>query len=427
MKSAAWIAVLALACAPLAHAQPAAPSPSAPSPRAPINMTKVVSSIPDGVEWATLGSGDGCKATDHLQWNVGRGAVDVSRLAQPARDQFRHDGLAIAADPVDPFGARVTSDLMVGATITGLKGTLCGGDLVTGQVQMQVVWEVYSASQKRVVLGVRTTVTTGTRDKPIPIIRLMAGAMGASATQLMLNGGFEKLLVAGPSAAPAPAPGSPATTVAGSSPPTAAVYGPAAAKGDYLPHPGDRMVMSGLGTRGMKLTDALDSVVSLLRPGSIGSGFLVSRDGYIVTAAHVVGTEQYMKVRWSDGYETTGQVVRRDNRRDVALIKTDSRDRRPLAMRLPAPRPGETVFAIGAPVGLQGTLTKGIVSTDRVLDNFSFIQSDVSINPGNSGGPLLDERGQVLGIADLQLKNSPGLNFFVPIGDALVFLGVDPQ
>lgn len=422
MKIAAGIAALALAGASVVYAQ--TPSPS--SARAAINVTKVVYSIGDGVEWATLGSGDGCQPTEHLRWNVDKNAIDVSRLAQPARDEFRHEGLAIAADPVDPFGARISSDLLVGATITGLAGKFCGSDLVTGQLQMQVVWEVYSVSQKRVVAALRTTVTQATRDKPIPIVRLFVGAMGSSAKQLMLNGTFERLLVVGAPAGAPPAQGA-APTVAAGGAPSAAEFGPGAAKGDYLPHPGDRMVMTGLGTRGMKVTDALDSVVSLLRPGSIGSGFLVSRDGYIVTAAHVVGAEQYMKVRWSDGYETTGQVVRRDNRRDVALVKTDSRDRRPLAMRLPVPRPGETVYAIGAPVGLQGTVTKGIVSTDRVLGGFSFIQSDVSINPGNSGGPLLDEHGQVLGIADLQLKNSPGLNFFVPIADALVFLGVEPQ
>jgi S1-C subfamily serine protease len=166
-------------------------------------------------------------------------------------------------------------------------------------------------------------------------------------------------------------------------------------------------------------------VVAILRPGSIGSAFLVSRNGYLISAAHVVGAELYVKVRWADGLETIGEVVRRDNRRDVALIKTDAARHFPLAMRQEVPTVGEQVYAIGAPSSLQGTVTRGIVSADRSLSGFGFIQSDAAVNPGNSGGPLLNDRGEVIGIADLSNRANPGINFFVPIGDALLFLGVD--
>ena len=92
---------------------------------------------------------------------------------------------------------------------------------------------------------------------------------------------------------------------------------------------------------------------------------------------------------------------------------------------------GDTVLAIGAPLDetLQGTVTRGIVSANRIVNGYAFIQSDVSINHGNSGGPLLDDKGYVIGLTDLSIQPGEnvqiGLNFFTPIKDALDFLSVD--
>jgi S1-C subfamily serine protease len=181
----------------------------------------------------------------------------------------------------------------------------------------------------------------------------------------------------------------------------------------------------------MKIPDAVGSVVLIQSGGGHGSGFLVSSDGYLLTAAHVVGADKYVKIRWSDGLEGVGEVVRTDKRRDAALIKADARGRRPLAMRRASPEQGDAVFTIGAPIDpkLQSTVTRGVVSANRIMDGFSFIQSDVTVDPGNSGGPLLNEKGEVLGFTDKGLRSSEaptGLNFFVPIDDALRFLSLEP-
>jgi S1-C subfamily serine protease len=99
-----------------------------------------------------------------------------------------------------------------------------------------------------------------------------------------------------------------------------------------------------------------------------------------------------------------------------------------LALRRETPQPDDTVFAIGAPLDLkfQSTVTRGVASANRIMDGFSFIQSDVTISPGNSGRPLLDDQGQVLGICDLSFRagrdEPTGINYFVPIRDALDFL-----
>ena len=186
-------------------------------------------------------------------------------------------------------------------------------------------------------------------------------------------------------------------------------------------------------SNGVKISDAIGSVVLIQSNGGHGSGFLVSSDGYVMTARHVVGEDKFVKIRWSDGLEGLGEIVRTDKPRDVALIKADPRGRLPLGLRRTPAQPGDTVFAIGAPIDpkLQNTVTRGVVSANnRIIDGFSFIQSDVTVDPGNSGGPLLDEQGQVLGFTDLGMRTADaptGLNFFVPIDDALRFLSAEPQ
>jgi S1-C subfamily serine protease len=188
-----------------------------------------------------------------------------------------------------------------------------------------------------------------------------------------------------------------------------------------------------LAAKPTKIRDAIGAVVLIESGDGQGSGVLVSSDGYILTDQHVVGDEKYVKIRWSDGLEGLGEVIRSDKRRDVALVKTDPRGRRPLALQAQTPDPGSTVFAIGAPEDpkLQSTVTRGVVSAaNRIVDGFSYIQSDVTVNPGNSGGPLLDEKGEVLGLTDWKLQsddNATGLNFFTPIGDALAFLALEPR
>jgi S1-C subfamily serine protease len=114
----------------------------------------------------------------------------------------------------------------------------------------------------------------------------------------------------------------------------------------------------------------------------------------------------------------------------VALVKASPRaGRPPLALRRGTPGVGEAVFAIGTPLdpSLQNTVTKGIVSANRILDGFAYIQSDVTVDHGNSGGPLLDDKGRVIGITVSKIApddGQRGLNLFIPIGDALDFLAL---
>jgi S1-C subfamily serine protease len=134
-----------------------------------------------------------------------------------------------------------------------------------------------------------------------------------------------------------------------------------------------------------------------------------------------------VKIRWSNGEEGLGEVIRTDKVRDVALVKADPRGRAPIRIRRDALQPGDTVFAVGAPLDqkFQSTITRGVVSAYRKFGGLNFVQSDASVNPGSSGGPLLDDKGEAIGATESGyfVSGAPtNINLFVPIGDALDFL-----
>ena len=162
-------------------------------------------------------------------------------------------------------------------------------------------------------------------------------------------------------------------------------------------------------------------------PQSLGSGFIISKDGYILTNHHVVKGADQVLVRLNDRRELEAVVVGSDERSDVALLKIDATD-------LPVVKigdsssleQGEWVLAIGSPFGFDHTVTAGIVSaTGRALENETyvpFIQTDVAINPGNSGGPLFNLEGEVIGINSQIYTRSGGfmgLSFAIPIDVAM--------
>jgi len=172
--------------------------------------------------------------------------------------------------------------------------------------------------------------------------------------------------------------------------------------------------------------DILSSVVTIESGLGIGTGFYVGNDGYIITNYHVVGEARFVKVKLPGGYTIVGDVVRKDSERDVALIKTQSEPPAPFSIRSAQVSVGEEVYAIGSPFGgqLSETLTRGIVSAERNLNDVKYIQSDVSINPGNSGGPLVDANGAVIAMAELKKQNAAGIGLFIPISEVLEKLGL---
>ena len=160
---------------------------------------------------------------------------------------------------------------------------------------------------------------------------------------------------------------------------------------------------------------------------SLGSGFIISSDGYILTNAHVVNEADEVIVKLFDKREFKAKIIGTDKRTDVALVKIEATGLPKVMVGDPAKlKVGEWVAAIGSPFGLENTMTAGIVSAKgRALpqENFvPFIQTDVAINPGNSGGPLFNLAGEVVGINSQiysRSGGSMGLSFSIPIDVAI--------
>lgn len=160
---------------------------------------------------------------------------------------------------------------------------------------------------------------------------------------------------------------------------------------------------------------------------SFGSGFIISKDGYVLTNNHVVQGADKVTVRLADRREIDAEVIGSDERSDVALLKIEGHDLPVLKIGDPDKlKVGEWVLAIGSPFGFEYSVTAGIVSAKaRTLPNGAyvpFIQTDVAINPGNSGGPLLNMKGEVIGINSQIYSRSGGfmgLSFAIPIDVAM--------
>jgi serine protease Do len=166
----------------------------------------------------------------------------------------------------------------------------------------------------------------------------------------------------------------------------------------------------------------LEASVVVTAGDRIGSGVLVSPDGLVLTAAHVV-EDRDVQVRLRDGTTQPGRTVRLDAKHDVALVQLRTKQTSCLPLRPDSPAVGEEIYAVGSPAGeaLSFSVSRGIVSGKRQLDGVELLQTDASISPGNSGGPLVDAQGRTVAIVSFKLLGPglDGLGFGVPVSSAL--------
>ena len=246
--------------------------------------------------------------------------------------------------------------------------------------------------------------------------------MAAALLSAVLAAGGTAALVTGPLAASTP-------------PAAAAATAPAA-------------VAAAAGTTTPELTDVVaavrDSVVTITSSGfsargnasipstGVGSGVVLTADGYILTNKHVVAGSQSLTVELADGQQFPATIVTQSDTQDLALVKISATGLKPAVIGDAASAPvGETVIAIGSPLGtFTETVTKGILSatgrtitvrddvTGRPVTLTNLLQTDAAINPGNSGGPLLDASGHVIGINTAVSTDAQGLGFAIPISAA---------
>ena len=378
----------------------------------PVQIARLTIDYPTGKQWATYRRLNCLLPREKMKWD-GIDKRDARLVEEAINREFNKAGFRVVGDNRDLFNTTEQGEFEIGGTIIDLNGDLCTGTSdgssplpVKGVVTMSVEWQIYSRVERKLVSKITTTggdeLKRGDFDG---VTILFAGAFADNVRALINASEFRAAFI-------------------GSSRP--------ADQKVAVGKPGAAIALSAPKTGSVAISDTVGSVVTVITGGGHGSGVLIGSEGYFLTNSHVVGDNKTVRVRFSDGFEVDGEVVRSQRARDVALIKATAHGRQPLAMKAGSLQPGTPIYAIGAPLDAKfsGTVTKGIVSANRIMDGFSYIQSDVTVNPGNSGGPLLDEQGRVVGLTVLSYRpegGPTGLNLFIPIGDAIDFLGLNPQ
>jgi len=178
-----------------------------------------------------------------------------------------------------------------------------------------------------------------------------------------------------------------------------------------------------------------EAVVQVRTPSGLGSGFIINQDGFLITNFHVIEGETQISVEVY--HQKDGQLERKAYKevhiiainkfQDIALLKIDDKDApkfvRVLLGDSDALSEGDSVFAIGSPLGLERTVTEGILSTKtREMEGELYLQTTAQINPGNSGGPLFNLRGEVVGVTNMKITFGEGLGFAIPVSAVEYFL-----
>ena len=170
-----------------------------------------------------------------------------------------------------------------------------------------------------------------------------------------------------------------------------------------------------------------EAVIMVSTPSGLGSGFIINPEGYAITNAHVIQGEQRIRATVYEQGETDFrrrviddvEILAVNNHLDLALIRLKDPDDKPFRSvymqaddRLEA---GQSVFAIGSPLGLERTLSRGVIATTlRSFEGMTYIQTTTQINPGNSGGPLFNDAGEVIGVTNMKIPFGEGLGFAIP-------------
>ncbi len=176
----------------------------------------------------------------------------------------------------------------------------------------------------------------------------------------------------------------------------------------------------------MSVEDAIQRIkVSILKVQSEagnGTGFIISNQGHILTCAHVLVSDRFQVIS-EYGDRRPVEVLGKDTTCDLAVLYADSLTDLALTFADPVTiAEGQTVYALGHPLGFDFTLSRGIISNrQRVRSGISLLQTDVSLNPGNSGGPLVNERGEVIGVANQILEGGKGLGFGIALQHVFAF------
>ncbi len=300
-------------------------------------------------------------------------------------------------------------DFRIGGILTELKQEVCSEPgRSEGWVHYKIDWALFSEKKQKVVYQASTE-GLGVSKEKVPDLhkRAILSSLGnflASPSVLEALKANDAEAVAAAASAAAPAAGAeavPAIAAAG----TVTLKGTVPAGGGALKNQ----------------AQLRNAVVTLETAAGSGSAFFVDKAGHLLTNAHVVKGSKYARIKLQNGDKAVAEVIKVNEQADVALLRTTLTDGDALAIRGgAAPEVGTDVYAIGSPLGvLNNSMTRGVLSADRVLQGRRVLQSDAAVTFGSSGGPLLDGDGRVIAITRGGVEAGKGFNFFIPIEDAL--------
>lgn len=413
--------VLNSGCASSANIQPVADKPVIEVRQAeqtrPIQFRKVVIKLKRGEDIGAVESGLVCTPHAELTFRGGRMTLDSEELTETFRHELEIANYQVVGDPDALFDdpSSWKAEYLVAGLVKRMNANICypmlgwGSTDAKGEAFMEVQWQIYSRLDRRVVYELATQGSSDVADsRPSGEVDVFLDAFAQATRNLLADKGFHDLIAGGS------APLEEATSTVAAP----LVFGP-----------------RGLFTQAIasNMETVRNNVVVVYAGGGHGSGFVIDDDGHLLTNEHVVRAAERVRVRFESGQEETAAVLAVDARRDVALLKISRSGTGGLPIRFDDPAIGAEVYAVGAPLdpSYSATVSKGIVSALRTIDGEGWIQSDVNVQPGNSGGPLLDDRGNIVGITSrgepTDAGTPSGVNFFVPITDALDRLGLSPR
>lgn len=374
----------------------------------PVAITKVAYKIKRGTEIGSVGTGLLCMPSFYnVKWKgSGQYSITDADLVDIFGETLEENNWPVVGTTDDLFQGYDTSkaELLIGAQITELKCNVCAPNSgfydyrLNGSMNMTVEWQIYNPLRRELIGTVVTkgsSILKNVSDDALYELQIQSFSMAV--TNLLASQDFYDLTE----------------------------------KQSRV----DKVNFGKFSIQNKKIYfKTLDEIVEYskkstvtVRAGQgIGSGFAIGDGNYVVTNYHVVRNASKVVIVTSDGIEIESDVIASDKGRDIALIQIANNIRlKPLHIESNF-SVGSRVYAIGNPLdeSLSGTFTSGIISSERTMEGFKFIQSDTAINPGNSGGPLLNDSGSVIGISTLGILDAQGLNFFVPVFDGLDYIDV---
>ena len=382
----------------------------------PIMFKKVIVKLPRGKVIGCMQVGLLCVPQSELYWRGGRTTISEEEFGDVLNDELEKNGYTVVGDPNAIFEdtASWKAQYLIGARISDMAANVCYPNAgygqygkAKGEAYLEVEWQIYSKKTREVVLRFKTEGNSKVKSSiPAGDAEIYFQAFAEAANNMLADREFYELV----------------------------------ALEKEVPKKTEREILTDIKVQYSKITDknirkaqkkgilkqARKAAVTIFAGPGHGSGFLISEDGYVLTNAHVVGGAKFVQVQFVTGGEVTGEVVRKNKNRDIALVKLET-DKYPYLLLGDSSKINisDEVYAIGTPLDEKHnqSVSKGIVSSFRAEDGIRYIQSDVNINPGNSGGPLISTKEGVVGVCVSFFSFHPllqtGVNFFIPIEEAI--------